>query len=177
MTEPACGTCRKKSRRCDRKRPICDRCRTRGLHCEGYPPRFQFREVLVAPSQQRNSETPSSSDPLHLPTATALAEPALGIPTVPQTANAATSPMDFPLTESSDNSLPEPAEDLIPRNPSISSAHSSPWSPTNTQFPANQASHASPLVVNSQLQSEVIANQPIIEYCKLSPPALIEDVF
>ncbi|KAH6886424.1 fungal-specific transcription factor domain-containing protein [Thelonectria olida] len=45
--DPACGTCRKKCRKCDRKRPICDRCRTKGLHCEGYPPRFQFCEMVV----------------------------------------------------------------------------------------------------------------------------------
>lgn len=40
--DPACGTCRKKCRKCDRTRPICNRCKAKGLHCEGYPPRFQF---------------------------------------------------------------------------------------------------------------------------------------
>ncbi|KAI1741175.1 fungal-specific transcription factor domain-containing protein [Xylaria scruposa] len=50
--DPACGTCRKKCRKCDRKRPICDRCRTKGLHCEGYPPRFQFCEMITAPRRQ-----------------------------------------------------------------------------------------------------------------------------
>ncbi|KAH7257863.1 fungal-specific transcription factor domain-containing protein [Fusarium tricinctum] len=156
-TEPACGTCRKKSRKCDRKRPICDRCRIKGLHCEGYPPRFQFREVLVAPSRQWSTGVVSSSDPL------ALAEPALEPPTAPQTANAVTPPVDFSVIESFDNCLPDSAEDLLPQDPSISS-HSSPSSPENTQIPANQGSYASPPIVNPQLQNEVIANQPIIEY-------------
>ncbi|KAI1746648.1 fungal-specific transcription factor domain-containing protein [Xylaria castorea] len=70
--DPACGTCRKKCRKCDRKRPICDRCRTKGLHCEGYPPRFQFCEMITAPRRQspvdlgRNSitvSTPLSESP------------------------------------------------------------------------------------------------------------------
>lgn len=45
LPDPACGTCRKKCRKCDRSRPICNRCKTKGLHCEGYPPRFQFCEL------------------------------------------------------------------------------------------------------------------------------------
>ncbi|SPJ90438.1 uncharacterized protein FTOL_13319 [Fusarium torulosum] len=153
----SCGTCRKKSRKCDRKRPICDRCRTKGLHCEGYPPRFQFREVLVAQSRQPSTGVASSSDPLPL------AELALEPPTVPQTTNAVTPPVDFSVIESFENCLPDSVEDLLPQNPS-SPSHSSPLSPENTQVSANQASYGSPPIVNPQLQNEVIANQPIIEY-------------
>ncbi|KAH8702250.1 fungal-specific transcription factor domain-containing protein [Talaromyces proteolyticus] len=39
---PACATCRAKSRRCDRGRPICRRCITKGLQCGGYPDKFRF---------------------------------------------------------------------------------------------------------------------------------------
>lgn len=47
LPDPACGTCRKKCRKCDRSRPICNRCKDKGLHCEGYPPRFQFCELAT----------------------------------------------------------------------------------------------------------------------------------
>ncbi|ETS77200.1 hypothetical protein PFICI_11074 [Pestalotiopsis fici W106-1] len=39
---PACATCRVKSRRCDRGRPSCNRCLTKGLTCGGYPDKFRF---------------------------------------------------------------------------------------------------------------------------------------
>ncbi|KAK9251213.1 hypothetical protein V1507DRAFT_306277 [Lipomyces tetrasporus] len=55
-SDPACGTCRKKCRKCDRTRPICSRCRAKGLHCEGYPPRFQFCEIVV------QAEAPGCND-------------------------------------------------------------------------------------------------------------------
>ncbi|KAF1976476.1 hypothetical protein BU23DRAFT_27673 [Bimuria novae-zelandiae CBS 107.79] len=35
-TDPVCGTCRKKCRRCDRTKPECKRCTSLGLVCEGY---------------------------------------------------------------------------------------------------------------------------------------------
>ncbi|KAK2685711.1 hypothetical protein QWA68_015447 [Fusarium oxysporum] len=160
--EPACGTCRKKSRKCDRKRPICDRCRTRGLHCEGYPPRFQFREILTTRAGQQSSEVTLSNDPLPLSTIMGLAESVLELPAVSETTFAATPSVDHSVTESLDNSLPESAEDL-PQDSSVSN-HSSASSPINVQRPATRASVASPLVVVPQLQNEVIANQPIIEY-------------
>ncbi|KAJ0422827.1 fungal-specific transcription factor domain-containing protein [Aspergillus carlsbadensis] len=46
-TDPACATCREKCRRCDRARPVCKRCATRGLECKGYPDTFQFKPVTV----------------------------------------------------------------------------------------------------------------------------------
>ncbi|KAL2846593.1 fungal-specific transcription factor domain-containing protein [Aspergillus pseudodeflectus] len=46
--DPACATCREKCRRCDRARPVCKRCATRGLECKGYPETFQFKPVTVA---------------------------------------------------------------------------------------------------------------------------------
>ncbi|KAL3489838.1 fungal-specific transcription factor domain-containing protein [Aspergillus germanicus] len=45
--DPACATCREKCRRCDRARPVCKRCATRGLECKGYPETFQFKPVTV----------------------------------------------------------------------------------------------------------------------------------
>ncbi|KAL3432090.1 fungal-specific transcription factor domain-containing protein [Aspergillus tetrazonus] len=39
---PACMTCREKCRKCDRGRPSCQRCITKGLVCRGYPDQFRF---------------------------------------------------------------------------------------------------------------------------------------
>ncbi|KAB8233875.1 uncharacterized protein BDW43DRAFT_275378 [Aspergillus alliaceus] len=39
---PACLTCREKCRRCDRARPNCHRCISKGLVCGGYPEQFRF---------------------------------------------------------------------------------------------------------------------------------------
>ncbi|PVI04120.1 hypothetical protein DM02DRAFT_640170 [Periconia macrospinosa] len=41
-TDPVCGTCRKKSRKCDRTRPQCKRCIKHGLVCEGYQLNIQM---------------------------------------------------------------------------------------------------------------------------------------
>ncbi|CAH0024630.1 unnamed protein product [Clonostachys rhizophaga] len=161
MTEPACGTCRKKCRKCDRKRPICDRCRTRGLHCEGYPPRFQFCEVLTAPSRKKSSNVSSSSDPGTSSTVTTFDESVLESPTVPETVIAVTPSVEHSVTEPLDNNSLEPAEDLT-QNSSISD-YLSVSSPTNTQYSTTQVSFASPLVPVPQLENEIIANQPIID--------------
>ncbi|KAE8372406.1 C6 zinc finger domain protein [Aspergillus bertholletiae] len=39
---PACLTCREKCRKCDRARPKCQRCISKGLVCGGYPEQFRF---------------------------------------------------------------------------------------------------------------------------------------
>ncbi|RMZ41966.1 C6 zinc finger domain protein [Aspergillus flavus] len=39
---PACLTCREKCRKCDRARPNCQRCISKGLVCGGYPEQFRF---------------------------------------------------------------------------------------------------------------------------------------
>ncbi|KAF1956978.1 hypothetical protein CC80DRAFT_52920 [Byssothecium circinans] len=44
-TDPVCGTCRKKSRKCDRTRPTCLRCRNHGLVCEGYQLNIQMYDM------------------------------------------------------------------------------------------------------------------------------------
>ncbi|KAF2642728.1 hypothetical protein P280DRAFT_488969 [Massarina eburnea CBS 473.64] len=44
-TDPVCGTCRKKSRKCDRTRPTCMRCRNHGLVCEGYQLNIQMYDM------------------------------------------------------------------------------------------------------------------------------------
>lgn len=51
--DPACGTCRRKCRKCDRARPFCNRCQSKGLRCDGYPPRFQFCDLLLRPEELR----------------------------------------------------------------------------------------------------------------------------
>ncbi|KAJ5107335.1 hypothetical protein N7456_004010 [Penicillium angulare] len=52
MTDPACLTCREKCRRCDRGKPTCGRCATKGLGCM-YPNKFRFHSVS-APAKQNN---------------------------------------------------------------------------------------------------------------------------
>ncbi|KAL4734562.1 fungal-specific transcription factor domain-containing protein [Aspergillus similis] len=42
MSGPACMTCREKCRKCDRGRPSCQRCISKGLVCRGYPDQFRF---------------------------------------------------------------------------------------------------------------------------------------
>lgn len=61
VIDPACGTCRKRCRRCDRARPICGRCSAHGLHCEGYPPRFQFADVSTPHFEDAISPSVSTS--------------------------------------------------------------------------------------------------------------------
>ncbi|GFG19672.1 C6 zinc finger domain protein [Aspergillus udagawae] len=39
---PACKTCREKCRKCDRGRPKCQRCISKGLECGGYPDQYRF---------------------------------------------------------------------------------------------------------------------------------------
>lgn len=58
---PACITCRKKCRRCDRGRPFCDRCTTRGIHCAGYPEKFKFCGI-ASRGKLRGQKIPVSGD-------------------------------------------------------------------------------------------------------------------
>ncbi|OQD76495.1 hypothetical protein PENDEC_c004G02412 [Penicillium decumbens] len=56
-TDAACLTCRKKSRRCDRARPKCKRCISKGLQCEGYPDKFRFCGI-ASRGKWKNREAP-----------------------------------------------------------------------------------------------------------------------
>ncbi|KAJ5166699.1 fungal-specific transcription factor domain-containing protein [Penicillium canariense] len=70
-TEAACLTCRQKSRRCDRARPMCKRCISRGLQCGGYPDKFRFCGIASrgkwknrdAPTDQGAASISSTSTP------------------------------------------------------------------------------------------------------------------
>jgi len=55
--DAACLTCRKKSRRCDRARPKCKRCISKGLQCEGYPDKFRFCGI-ASRGKWQNREAP-----------------------------------------------------------------------------------------------------------------------
>jgi hypothetical protein len=44
-TQPACATCRRTCRKCDRARPSCRRCIDKGLICGGYPDKYRFLGV------------------------------------------------------------------------------------------------------------------------------------
>ncbi|KAF2757789.1 hypothetical protein EJ05DRAFT_493356 [Pseudovirgaria hyperparasitica] len=53
---PVCGTCRRKSRRCDRGKPSCQRCISKGLLCEGYETKFKVYDVAKGPKKRRVAE-------------------------------------------------------------------------------------------------------------------------
>ncbi|KAJ6109561.1 fungal-specific transcription factor domain-containing protein [Penicillium sp. IBT 16267x] len=78
--DAACLTCRQKSRKCDRARPMCKRCISKGLQCGGYPDNFRFcgiasrgkwknrdapvDQVSSAQSQaSKSNDSPNSSTP------------------------------------------------------------------------------------------------------------------
>ncbi|KAH7242940.1 hypothetical protein FSOLCH5_006576 [Fusarium solani] len=158
--DPACGTCRKKCRKCDRKRPICDRCRTKGLHCEGYPPRFQFCEMMTIPLARRGSsstrrdsvalsstpsfpisgESPSGSSSAAVPEAVTTASV-----TDSASPQASLSP-DQGLPDSTILSLPSPA-----------SVSHSPFTPVHIDS-------TSPLIGTPDLSQDIISNRPLIDY-------------
>lgn len=62
ISGPACITCREKCRKCDRTKPICQRCKSKGLECKGYPEKFRFAGLATrgrwksraVPSDARN---------------------------------------------------------------------------------------------------------------------------
>lgn len=53
----ACLTCRQKSRRCDRARPACKRCISKGLECGGYPDKFRFCGI-ASRGKWKNQDAP-----------------------------------------------------------------------------------------------------------------------
>ncbi|KAM5376348.1 hypothetical protein ACJZ2D_005570 [Fusarium nematophilum] len=143
--DPACGTCRKKCRKCDRKRPICDRCRTKGLHCEGYPPRFQFCEMVTV-------QVPHGSE--------AAAESAPSLPPLGDSPASGTSVVVDGLTTASPDSA-SPQASFSPDGgaavldlPSQSGPSPSPVALTP----------ASPLTGSPNLDDDLLSNQPLIVY-------------
>ncbi|KAI1028747.1 hypothetical protein LB503_002168 [Fusarium chuoi] len=152
MTDPACGTCRKKCRKCDRKRPICDRCRTKGLHCEGYPPRFQFQETLTITPIQSSSQH-ATSDRIDTspsqPVILSQSPPELSMPSDPiaERVSASLSP-EYPVFETSALTL----------SPPQTSATLS-LSPDAVSFTVSPSGH-------NDLENDIATNQHIIGYCK-----------
>lgn len=55
----ACLTCRQKSRKCDRARPMCRRCISKGLQCGGYPDKFRFCGI-ASRGKWKNQDAPVS---------------------------------------------------------------------------------------------------------------------
>ncbi|RSM10785.1 hypothetical protein CEP52_003293 [Fusarium oligoseptatum] len=158
--DPACGTCRKKCRKCDRKRPICDRCRTKGLHCEGYPPRFQFCEMMTVPLARRDSQstrrdsvalssTPSFPISGESPSGSSSAAVQEAVTTASVTDSAspqASLSPDQGLPDSTILSLPSPA-----------SVSHSPFTPVHI-------GSTSPLIGTPDLSQDIISNRPLIDY-------------
>ncbi|CAG7931643.1 unnamed protein product [Penicillium olsonii] len=59
---PACTTCREKCRKCDRTRPTCNRCTSKGLVCKGYPDKFRFCG-LATRGKWKNKSAPTVTRP------------------------------------------------------------------------------------------------------------------
>ncbi|KAJ6188778.1 hypothetical protein N7519_003686 [Penicillium mononematosum] len=57
---PACITCREKCRKCDRTKPVCQRCITKGLECKGYPDKFRFAGIATR-GKWKNRAVPTVS--------------------------------------------------------------------------------------------------------------------
>ncbi|CAG8215860.1 unnamed protein product [Penicillium salamii] len=57
---PACITCREKCRKCDRTKPVCQRCMSKGLECKGYPDKFRFAG-LATRGKWKNRAVPSEA--------------------------------------------------------------------------------------------------------------------
>ncbi|KAJ5383471.1 hypothetical protein N7517_001382 [Penicillium concentricum] len=64
---PACITCREKCRKCDRTKPVCQRCVTKGLECKGYPERFRFAGIATR-GKWKNRAVPTVSRGHAVPT-------------------------------------------------------------------------------------------------------------
>ncbi|KAL4920048.1 fungal-specific transcription factor domain-containing protein [Aspergillus aurantiobrunneus] len=56
---PACMTCREKCRKCDRGRPSCQRCISKGLECRGYPDQFRFCGI-ASRGKWKNARIPAA---------------------------------------------------------------------------------------------------------------------
>lgn len=78
-------TCRQKGRRCDRVRPACNRCLSKGVICAGYPDKFRFCgpasrgkwKSLEAPSTNYFTNPPASTfSPLEYEPAQTIPSPA-----------------------------------------------------------------------------------------------------
>lgn len=60
ISGPACITCREKCRKCDRTKPICQRCKNKGLECKGFPEKFRFAG-LATRGRWKNRAVPSDA--------------------------------------------------------------------------------------------------------------------
>ncbi|KAJ5427867.1 hypothetical protein N7491_008309 [Penicillium cf. griseofulvum] len=60
-------TCREKCRKCDRAKPVCQRCVTKGLECKGYPDKFRFAGIATR-GKWKNRAVPAVSRDHAVPT-------------------------------------------------------------------------------------------------------------
>ena len=58
LADPACDTCRRKCRKCDRARPFCNRCSSKGLACEGYSLQVKIYGQASKPARRRARSSP-----------------------------------------------------------------------------------------------------------------------
>ncbi|KAJ5600111.1 C6 zinc finger domain protein [Penicillium hetheringtonii] len=76
-SEAACLTCRQKSRRCDRARPMCKRCISKGLQCGGYPEKFRFCGI-ASRGKWKNHNAPITKDAASIANADPSVEKTMG---------------------------------------------------------------------------------------------------
>jgi hypothetical protein len=162
LTDPACGTCRKKCRKCDRARPVCNRCRAQGFHCEGYPPRFQFCEIAVpigvSPrnriSRSRVNSSLSSQSPseaVQVTQSEASIQPqAIGDDNLAVVTASRSSPLPTPT---SSNALSHDSPSLTLVSPP--SAPHEPRTPPLSESPARSVT------------DEWLDHEPLLRYCEL----------
>ncbi|KAL6230125.1 hypothetical protein BDW75DRAFT_245118 [Aspergillus navahoensis] len=81
---PACMTCREKCRKCDRGRPSCQRCISKGLVCRGYPDQFRFCGI-ASRGKWKNARIPAVDKEFGLQgQATVTEQPPGELPTPPE---------------------------------------------------------------------------------------------
>ncbi|KAJ5242387.1 fungal-specific transcription factor domain-containing protein [Penicillium citrinum] len=76
-SEAACLTCRQKSRRCDRARPMCKRCISKRLQCGGYPEKFRFCGI-ASRGKWKNHKAPITKDAASIASADPSVEKTIG---------------------------------------------------------------------------------------------------
>ncbi|KFA81941.1 hypothetical protein S40288_06882 [Stachybotrys chartarum IBT 40288] len=153
--DPACGTCRKKCRRCDRARPICGRCSAQGLHCEGYPPRFQFADASTA-CLEEDAISPSLSTSTTIVAAESTSSVDVRMESDPGIIDPSESEEPLPPAagNSTGGSSKSPIEMIPPTSPSTSLSPSV----AVIQTPLGQTAASSPLHEPTMLSIRAILN-------------------
>lgn len=122
-----------------------------GLHCEGYPPRFEFCEMMTVEGRRSPEDTTRGRNSVASPQFI-LAESSSNFSTVPQ----------HQTTASADPTSPSPEDTPLDfTSPSLPS----PASPLQSRFLPLQIGSASCLTGKPSLHQDIITNHCLIDYC------------